>query len=154
VGQATARRRGFFALPQGPNSVSGTQPSPGLKRATSPRSPTASASLESAPIGTPGWGAIAVSACRNGVGHGASRLPCGASVKWIGSEATPSQPSVGVVNAAPSGPPGVLPTVAPSAGTRLNDSPSRRRLTPSESPVITRSPYGSDGFVQAILREG
>ncbi len=42
----------------------------------------------------------------------------------------------------------------PSASTRWNLSPSRRRLTPSPRPVMTRSPYGAEALDQAKLREG
>ena len=44
----------------------------------------------------------------------------------------------------------------PSASTGVNDVPSRRRLTPSGRPVMTRSPSpsGVAGFAQAKLRDG
>ncbi len=81
----------------------------------------------------------------------------GCKVRCTGSRAWPSHPSRGFENAAPKVPPTSLGGFdPPSASTRVNDVPSRRRLTPSGSPVMTRSPTpsGVAGLAQAMLRDG
>ncbi len=142
VGQATARSRGCSTCSPGPNRLSGSQPAPGLKRATAPWSPTATASLESAPTGAPGCGATASRGWRNGAGQGFTRDATGSVVRCTGIPSAPSHPSRGELNAAPSWAPGnrLASGPAPSASTRMKAAPSRRRLTPSVRPVITRAP--------------